>query len=537
MPTLTWERRGAGWRYTISVPKDCLPHYPSRLLRKTISETDRLKADELAHRWAAEMAAEFRRIRESGSPLKSSISESEASWLARDAAREFLEGDSDGRLMGLGQRDDDIEALEFYLTDLQVAAFKACAHGDTRGLIETKAREALEKCGYRLSEDSLAFKDFAMRLAGALSEAATAIRRRLGGEYVPTPISEPPPEDASRAPEAYRGHGREAGPFLSECFEQWKRKKARPAKTLLDTEAAISAFEEHHEKRGVLGYARRDAITWRDSLLHRKTKPLHARTVSKKLSLLRAVVQVAIDDELGGLKDATPNPFRNTEPDIPQSQRPRTAYSVEQLNALFSSPVYAAGERPTAGRGEAAYWLPLLALFTGARLEELGQLRVDDIAEERDITCLFLLPEAGSIKTGEGRRIPLHPELKRLGILRYVEAIKKAGKERAFPELERGAGGKFTDSWSKWYGRYLRETVGVTDKRITFHSFRHTFKDACREGDLEEEIHDALTGHKRGGVGRSYGGDRFPVVALAEAVKKISHPSVTLPEPWKAKPE
>lgn len=38
-----------------------------------------------------------------------------------------------------------------------------------------------------------------------------------------------------------------------------------------------------------------------------------------------------------------------------------------------------------------------------------------------------------------------------------------------------------------------------------FHSFRHTFKAACRRAGIHEETHDLLTGHRGTGVGRSYG--------------------------------
>ncbi|MGA7326889.1 MAG: hypothetical protein WBX25_20965 [Rhodomicrobium sp.] len=46
------------------------------------------------------------------------------------------------------------------------------------------------------------------------------------------------------------------------------------------------------------------------------------------------------------------------------------------MNLIFSFPIFTKGERPKGGGGEAAKWLPLLAAFTGARLEELGQALV-----------------------------------------------------------------------------------------------------------------------------------------------------------------
>jgi integrase len=69
-----------------------------------------------------------------------------------------------------------------------------------------------------------------------------------------------------------------------------------------------------------------------------------------------------------------------------------------------------------------------------------------------------------------------------------------SGDERLFPELRQDNKGVLTGNFSKWFGRYLRESVGIKDRRKTFHSFRHTFKDVCREAEVSQEVHDALTG-------------------------------------------
>lgn len=68
-----------------------------------------------------------------------------------------------------------------------------------------------------------------------------------------------------------------------------------------------------------------------------------------------------------------------------------------------------------------------------------------------------------------------------------------------------------------------RETVGIKDECKAFHSFRHTFKNAWGEAAVSEEMHDALTEHADGGVGRSYGARHFPLTPLAEAVAKVKY--------------
>ena len=78
----------------------------------------------------------------------------------------------------------------------------------------------------------------------------------------------------------------------------------------------------------------------------------------------------------------------------------------------------------------------------------------------------------------------------------------------------------------EWWGRYARQKANIVDPRKVFHSFRHTFKDAYRACHIPEEVHDALTGHSGGGVGRSYVGLHYPLVPLVEAMKKLRYPGL-----------
>jgi integrase len=98
---------------------------------------------------------------------------------------------------------------------------------------------------------------------------------------------------------------------------------------------------------------------------------------------------------------------------------------------------------------------------------------------------------------------------------------REAGAERLFSELRPTSYGSLTAAFSKYWGKHARE-LGVTDKRKTFHSFRHGWKDAAR-AVMPEEHHDAITGHANGSVGRSYGRG-VPLKVLAESMAKISLP-------------
>jgi len=172
----------------------------------------------------------------------------------------------------------------------------------------------------------------------------------------------------------------------------------------------------------------------------------------------------------------------------------------------------------------------------GARLEELGQLRVTDVREEDGIPFLAIqLGDGKRLKTRSSRRrIPVHPDFIRLGFLTFVESRRalpeassvqrSASHTRVFPELTATRYGSVTAQWSKWWGRHARR-LGISDKRKTFHSFRHGWKDAAR-AVMSEEHHDAITGHASGSVGRSYGRG-VPLKVLAESMGRVQYPGVS----------
>ena len=191
------------------------------------------------------------------------------------------------------------------------------------------------------------------------------------------------------------------------------------------------------------------------------------------------------------------------------------------MRAIFASPLYT-GARGAKARAEpggflafnACHWLPLLGHLTGARLEELAQLRPEDVRLE-PVPHLILTEEGEgqSVKTGGSRRaVPVHPELVRLGFLRFAADRRAAGAAWLFPELTVSPDGRRSAAWSKWWGRFTAK-LGLADPRLVFHSWRHSFKSACRAAAIPEDVHDGLTGHAGGGVGRRYGARELLVLA------------------------
>jgi len=206
----------------------------------------------------------------------------------------------------------------------------------------------------------------------------------------------------------------------------------------------------------------------------------------------------------------------------------REPFSGSDLKAIFKeSSVYASGAPPRGSAGEAGYWIPLIALYTGMRLQEIGQLRLADIGESDGIRFFNVdtFHEGQSLKTASSyRKVPIPEAILKLGFLDYVAKMARLRHQHLFPLLNHQRP-VCTAAFSKWINRYLRTKCGISDSRKVFHSFRHTFKDACRDAGLTEEIHNRLTGHAARSVADRYG-TGHSLATLKAAIDRVSYPAL-----------
>lgn len=185
-------------------------------------------------------------------------------------------------------------------------------------------------------------------------------------------------------------------------------------------------------------------------------------------------------------------------------------FTNEDLHAIFNRPWF---KRGTADRNREGrfhhyrafhYWLPLIGFFTGARINELCQLYLDDIKQDAAGFYFFEISNERvdqSLKTINSRRkIPLHPTLIKLGLIRYCEALKKAGHARLFPELPYHSVKGYGDKASDWFNRSLLKVQLGFEKgsKKSFHSFRHTFSTRLKQAGIDSETRAQFVGHIRG---------------------------------------
>lgn len=199
----------------------------------------------------------------------------------------------------------------------------------------------------------------------------------------------------------------------------------------------------------------------------------------------------------------------------------REIYSDDDLKRLFATEVFTGKE--AVDRPE-CFFLPLLALYSGARLNELAQLYSEDIQEIDGIYCININDNGDKVLKNPGSRriIPIHPMILRIGFADYVAAIRILKFPRLWMNLssrEDNYGKKFSSFFQRLNRKY------VTDNpRKVFHSFRHGFANALKQNAVRSEVISELLGHAHGSITLDRYGKPLGVKMLFDAVKTIKFP-------------
>ncbi len=181
---------------------------------------------------------------------------------------------------------------------------------------------------------------------------------------------------------------------------------------------------------------------------------------------------------------------------------------------ILSAALVSATGKLSSERVLARRWVPWLCAYSGARVNEITQLRKADVREVEGVWTIHITPEAGGVKTNEARTVPLHEHLIEQGFLDAIKG-KPAGPLFYNPDLAREGSdrgqhkkvGMFLAAW-------VRNDLGITDPAIQpNHAWRHTFKGVCLEAGIEERAADYMQGHAPKGQGRRYGPNTIPALA------------------------
>ena len=217
-------------------------------------------------------------------------------------------------------------------------------------------------------------------------------------------------------------------------------------------------------------------------------------------------------------------------------------YSSEELKLIFAPRNLTTATKPH------QFWLPLIALFTGARLNEICQLHLEDITQVHGI-WVFNINNKGvkRLKTSSAvRKVPVSQTLIDIGLLEYVEDVKSLegaqhktktlpAPTMVFPYLNRDKQGEhFThDATREWtaYRKFVGVRVDADEDRGEndggIHPFRYVFTNALVHGNIAREVVEQLLGHKQEGVtSEVYSQPRFIKFLADDVISLLKYPEV-----------
>lgn len=219
------------------------------------------------------------------------------------------------------------------------------------------------------------------------------------------------------------------------------------------------------------------------------------------------------------------NPFKEVRVTVPRKQRHRAhkAFTPGEMKIILSASLAVTGS--TKPSEATRRWVPWLCAYTGARVGEITQLRGADVREEEGMWAIHITPAAGTVKTRQGRTVPLHEHLIDQGFLKFVTSRGKASlfyKEATKTHLTNSLTNPSKPRYIK-AREHLAEWVrglGITDKEIRpNHAWRHTFQQIADSVGIPEKMSDYITGHAPASVGRGYGAPTLK--GIAEELKKF----------------
>jgi integrase len=256
---------------------------------------------------------------------------------------------------------------------------------------------------------------------------------------------------------------------------------------------------------------------------------IHPKTAKKYFDLARSMFRFAFENEW--LTRDIAAPVRLKEKTRKKSSRQRRAYSHRELETLLNGPLYTATSTPRWRMDNFKFWLPLLGLYTGSRLNELCQLTIDDIHQSPEGVWLIsnnLNHPHKLLKNGSSERdIPLHSLLIEKGFIEFVSLRRKeasSGRELLFPEMKPDTRRAHSHIASRWFcgdpqrAGYLQQCGFPRRNGLTFHSLRHTFINQLRQAGVEQPRIQALTGHVNESTTADYG-DGYNVRLMQETIE------------------
>jgi integrase len=352
-----------------------------------------------------------------------------------------------------------------------------------------EAREFLKKRRLHLVGER--FDSFVRAHVRAKGQGAGVLLRHAQGDYSPDPEKAKYPTLRLTDPKQ----------TFDALWADFCKAKLLSASTRKKWEPHFSALIRRVGTTDMIRVTEQHLLEWRDALLATKLEP---RTVRDGYI---AAAKSFFGWSTRALKIPSDPSAKVTVEISDKHEKKMRGFKDEEAAVILSAALAPPSALMSTENADARRWVPWICAYTGARVNEITQLRATDVQTVDGIECIRITPEAGRVKTSIERIVPLHPHLIEQGFLAF--ARKKSGKTPLFYSIERQRKSDRKNPTYTSVGNKLAEWVrnlGIQDPQVApNHGWRHRFKTHGRKAHMDWLILDAIQGHALRTEGEAYG--------------------------------
>lgn len=383
----------------------------------------------------------------------------------------------------------------------------------------------IERFGWQIAPSTLLHRRLTKLVGRGQMEAARRFAQEANGDPVRVLDDTFSPEQYRLDAERQRERVARTPVSMMGLFDGYSKERKPAAATIKAWRRQLSAFVAFVGHDDAAKITPEDVVAWKDHLLHKAGKDgsgLSAKTVGETyLSALKTTLRWAVEN-----RKIPNNPAETTRVRGAKKVRKRgPGLTDEEANQILKATLTPPPSRLSPERALARRWVPWICAYTGARVNEITQLRSQDVTQVDGIWTIHITPEAGPIKTSVARTVALHPHLVEQGF----PAVAKMAKGYLFFDPLRRRGGADENPQSKKVGEFLARWVreiGVNDPAVQpNHGWRHRFKTESRNVRMDPEIRDRMQGHTPRTEGEAYGD--VSVGATLREIRRLPRYAIT----------
>ncbi|MDR3470537.1 MAG: hypothetical protein P4M09_02410, partial [Devosia sp.] len=257
-----------------------------------------------------------------------------------------------------------------------------------------------------------------------LLAAIALLQRRTSGDYRRDRRPEtfpPPPPPAVAAPAVVESPAKATGMQCFDVFRAWVEERKPAAATVNRWRSVFLGLGEHFMGRDIATITADDAVAWKDTLVTEERSAHVANDVWIRAA--KTVFEWALKN-----RKVTANPFKDVAVAVAakKTKTREREFTETEARTILSATLAPAPERMATHNANARRWVPWLCAYTGARSGEVAQLRAEDVRQRPlGFWTIHITPDAGTVKGGQMRVVPLHEHLIEQGFIDFVKGIGK----------------------------------------------------------------------------------------------------------------